>query len=176
MKRILDRRLHLRNNERVRQRESLIVTRILQAKLGSTKGSTLETVRTAERTKVKYERYQYICIYFFCCFSFGVTSNQVLRAQSLFPFGVTSNQVLRAQSLFSFDVTSNQVLRAQSLFFFDVTSDTPSLNLIILMYRSTLFPSVPRRAFDSHSPNEFLTRLHSITYPNYCHITSRRGF
>jgi hypothetical protein len=48
-------------------------------------------------------------LYFF----FGVTSNQVLRAQSLSSFDVTSNQVLRAQSLFFFDVTSNQVLRAQ---------------------------------------------------------------
>jgi hypothetical protein len=123
MKRILDRRLHLRNNERVRQRKPLIVTKILQAKLESTKKPTLETVRTAKRTKVKYERYQYICIYFFCCFSFDVTSNQVLRAQSLFSFDVTSNQVLRAQSLFPFGVTSNQVLRAQSLFSFGVTSN-----------------------------------------------------
>jgi hypothetical protein len=44
------------------------------------------------------------------------------------------------------------------------------------MYRSTLFSSVSRRAFGSHSPNEFLTRLHLITYSNYCHITSRRDF
>jgi hypothetical protein len=53
---------------------------------------------------------------------------------------------------------------------------TLSLNLIILIYRSTLFLSVSRRVFDNHSSNEFLTRLHLITYSNYCHIISRRGF
>jgi hypothetical protein len=118
MKMIPGRRLHYRDNELVRQEKTLIVTRILQTKSESTKGSTLETVRTAERTKVKYERYQYIYIYIFFFLSLWRYEQSSAESSIItFPLALWAIKCWELNHHFFFGVTSNQVLRAQSLLF-----------------------------------------------------------
>jgi hypothetical protein len=89
-------------------------------------------VRTTERTKVKYGRYQYAIIVFLWRYEQSSAESSIIVF--LWRYGQSSAE----------------------------SSITLSLNSTILMYRSTLFSSVPRRAFGSHSSNGFLARLHLI--------------